>query len=93
MERQPASFRVTVRRDGTVRIVDRGPWLATGGPLHTLLDSRGRAGVGIADLTVVRDEEEVTVEVIDADASFWEFVRHRGAIPASCVLCGSDLPQ
>ncbi|MEA2155728.1 MAG: hypothetical protein QOE11_1868 [Solirubrobacteraceae bacterium] len=136
-------------RDGTVRIVDWGPWLATGGPLYTLLEARGRAGIGIADLTVIRDEEDIAIEVVadfrcgdtpthretlidwaarvgyrrawfdgeiadlepapggsahtrctgcrarlvDADGSFWDFVRRRGAFPTACVLCGSDLPQ
>lgn len=130
-------------------MVEWGPWLAAGGPLYTLLEARARAGVAIADLTVIRDEEEVAVELIvdfrgraermhrdalcawaarvgyrrvwfdgevvelepepggeahtrctgcrarlvDADASFWAFVRHRGAFPTACVLCGSDLPQ
>jgi hypothetical protein len=40
-----------------------GPWLAGGGPLYTLLDARGRAGIGIADLTVIRDDEDLAVEV------------------------------
>jgi len=149
MDHEPPDFRATVRRDGAVRLVDWGPWLASGGPLYTMLDARGRAGIGIADLTVVRDDDEIAIEVIvdfrcggtpehrealrdwaarvgyrrvwfdgeitdldpapggsaqtrctgcrarlvDADTSFWEFVRHRGAFPTSCVLCGSDLPQ
>ena len=29
----------------------------------------------------------------DNGAAFWDFVRHRGAFPTACVLCGSDLPQ
>ena len=149
MEHEPPDFRATVRRDGSVRLVDWGPWLAAGGPLYTLLEGRARAGVAIADLTVIRDEQQVAIEVIvdfrgraepvhrdalcawaarvgyrrvwfdgdvlelepvpggeaqtrctgcrarliDADASFWQFVRHRGAFPTACVLCGSDLPQ
>jgi len=147
VDREDPDFRATVRRDGTIRLVNWAPWFAAGGPLHTLLDARGRAGV--ADLTIVRDEDYVAVELIvdfrcgdspdhrhalsewaarvgyqrvwfdgeivdlepspggaaqtrctgcrarlvDADPSFWEFVRHRGAFPTSCVLCGSDLPQ
>ena len=149
METELPDFRVTLRRDGVVRLVDWGPWLTTGGPLHTLLDARGRAGVFIADLTVVRDDDgaaaELVVDVrcgnrpaqrealvqwathvgyrrlwmdgevvelaptpggraetrcsgcrvrlVDADVSFWEFVRQRGAFPTSCCLCGADLPQ
>ena len=149
MEPEPPDFRVTLRRDGVVRLVDWGPWLATGGPLHTLLDARGRAGVCIADLTVVRDDEGAAIELIvdlrcgdrpahrsalaawaatvgyqrlwmggevvelapapggraetrcsgcrvrlvDADVSFWDFVRRRGAFPSACCLCGADLPQ
>ena len=105
--------------------------------------------VGIADLTIIRDEDRVALEVVvtfrcgdapghratltdwaarvgyrrvwfdgevseldpapggqaqtrctgcrtrlvDADASFWGFVRHRGVFPTACILCGSDLPQ
>jgi len=117
--------------------------------LFTLLHARARAGVAIADLTVIRDDGGVAAELIvdvrcgaspgsrqalcawaarvgyrrawldaevvelepipggvahtrcsgcrvrlvDADASFWAFVRHRGAFPSTCVLCGADLPQ
>jgi hypothetical protein len=149
MDREDPDFRATVRQDGTIRLVNWAPWFAAGGPLHTMLDARGRAGVGIADLTIVRDDDFVAVELIvdfrcggshehrqalrewaarigyrrvwfdgeiadldpspggaaqthctgcrarlvDADASFWEFVRHHGAFPMACVLCGSDLPQ
>jgi hypothetical protein len=149
MESEPPDFRATLRRDGLVRLVDWGPWLAAGGPLHTLLDARGRAGVGIADLTVVRDDEGAAIELVvdfrcgdrpahrqalaawatsvgyrrlwmdgdvvelapapggraetrcsgcrvrlvDADASFWDFARRRGAFPNVCCLCGADLPQ
>lgn len=149
MDTELPDFRVTLRRDGVVRLVDWGPWLATGGPLHTLLDARGRAGVCIADLTVIRDDggaaAELVIEVrcgdgarhrqalvawattvgyrrlwmdgevleftpspggraetrcsscrgrlVDADASFWDFVRLRGAFPSACCLCGADLPQ
>lgn len=64
MDREPPDFRATVLRDGTVRLVDWGPWLTTGGPLYTLLDARGRAGIGIADLTVIRDDDNIAVEVI-----------------------------
>jgi hypothetical protein len=100
-------------------------------------EARARAGVAIADLTIVRDQEQVAVEVTwtsaaapnastttrcargprawatgecgltarsgararpggeahtlhdvgdeDADASFWQFVRHRGAFLTACV--------
>jgi hypothetical protein len=64
MELEPRDFRATVRRDGTVRLVDWGPWLAAGGPLYTLLEARARAGVAIADLTIIRDQGGVAVEVI-----------------------------
>lgn len=64
MDREPPDFRATVRRDATVRIVDWDPWLATAGPLHTMLDARGRAGMVIADLTIVRDKEGIALEVI-----------------------------
>jgi hypothetical protein len=142
-------FRVAIRRSGVIRLVDWGPWLAAGGPLYVLFDARRRAGVAIADLTVVRNDAGVATEVIvdfrcggsrwhrdvlcgwatsvgyrrawfdeavvelepapggpararcsgcgapaaDNGTAFWEFVRHRGAFPTACVLCGSDLPQ
>jgi hypothetical protein len=47
-------YRLTVRR-GAVRAIDWNPWLASGGPMGMLLAARGRAGVAIADVTVVRD--------------------------------------
>lgn len=149
MDEEQPDFRATVRRGGTLRLASWTPWLAAGGPLYTLLEARGRAGVAIADLTVVRDDDLVAVEVIvdfrcgglaehraalrewagrvgyrrvwfdgeivdlepspggaaqtrctgcrarlaDAGPSFWEFVRHHGAFPTVCMLCGSDLPQ
>lgn len=143
-------FRITLLPDGSVRLVDWGLWLTSGGPLYTLLHARGRAGMGVADLTVLRDDDGAAVELIaefrtgggrgrhraallawaatvgyrrvwltgevvelepcpggpaqtrctgcqvrlvDDGACFWEFVRNQGAFPATCVLCGSDLPQ
>ncbi|MGO9960943.1 MAG: hypothetical protein ACLP50_34035 [Solirubrobacteraceae bacterium] len=142
-------FRVAIRRSGVVRLVDWTPWLAASGTLYVLFDGRGRAGVAIADLTVLRNHAGVATEVIvdfrcggsrwhrdvlcgwaasvgyrrawfdeavvelepapggtararcsgcgallaDNGAAFWDFVRHRGAFPTACVLCGSDLPQ
>ena len=38
-----------------------GPWLAASGPLHTLLACAGRAGIGIADLTVIRDDDDIAM--------------------------------
>ena len=40
-----------------------GEWLASSGPVYTLLAGRERAGVGIADLRVLRDDG-VAVELI-----------------------------
>jgi len=57
-------FRATVKRDGTVRLVPWGPWLAIGGPAYTLVEARGRAGFAIADLTVIRDEQDCAAELI-----------------------------
>src|SRR3954454_13458678 len=79
METEVPDFRVTVRRDGVVRLVDWGPWLAAGGPLHTLLDARGRAGVGIADLTVIRDDDDIAIEVI-VDFRCGGTIEHREAL-------------
>ncbi|MGI8729639.1 MAG: hypothetical protein ACR2LK_06540 [Solirubrobacteraceae bacterium] len=64
MDRQHPDLRATVRRDGSIRIVDWAPWLATAGPVNTLLEARGRAGVGIADLTIIRDEDHVALEAV-----------------------------
>jgi len=56
-------YRLTVRR-GAVRAIDWSPWLASGGPLAMLLRARGRAGVAIADLTVVREDDLVTEGIV-----------------------------
>jgi hypothetical protein len=56
-------YRLCVRRD-TVRAIDWSPWLAAGGPMTMLLAARGRAGVAIADVTVVRDGDLVTEAVV-----------------------------
>ncbi len=56
-------FRATIAR-GSVRLVDWTPWLATSGPLNTLLQERGRAGVAIADLDVIREDDEATELVV-----------------------------
>lgn len=149
MTQEPPDFRITVRRDGIVRAVTWAPQLAGGGPINTLLRERARAGVAIADLTIIRDELDVASEavlsflcpaplrqwmalrswaarvgykrlwmgkaiidlepvpggsvqtrcsgcrakLVESDMSFWSFVRHNGAFPTVCVLCGSDLPQ
>jgi hypothetical protein len=64
-------FRAAIRPK-SLRLVDWTPYLARSGPLQTLLHARGRAGIGIADLTVVRDEEladEVIVEFLAGDAA------------------------
>ena len=63
MDEEP-DFRATIRREGTLRLTNWMPWLVAGGPLYTLLEARGRAGVAIADLTVIRDDNLVAVEVI-----------------------------
>jgi hypothetical protein len=57
-------FRATVQRSGTVRLVPWGPWLRSTGPVYTLMTARDRAGIGIADLHVIRDDEGVASEVI-----------------------------
>ena len=45
-------------------LVDWTPWLATSGPLNTLLQERGRAGVAIADLDVLREAGEAAELVV-----------------------------
>jgi hypothetical protein len=143
-------FRAIVQRSGAVRLVHWGPWLQSTGPAYTLMAARDRAGVAIADLTVVRDDEGLANEVIvdfhsgggdmhraalidwaqtlgytrvwfdgelvdleptaggpvatrcsgcgqkfvdGRSGKFWHHVRHSGAFPTGCSLCGSDLPQ
>src|SRR4051794_33723415 len=56
-------FRLTVRR-GAVLAIDWSPWLATGGPLMTMLHARGRAGVGIADVCVLREDDVATEAIV-----------------------------
>ena len=55
-------FRLTVRRR-TVLAVDWHPFLVDGGPMTTMLQQRGRAGVAIADVTVIR-EDDLAAEAI-----------------------------
>lgn len=57
-------FRATVRPSGTVRIVEWNPWLTTSGPTHTLFPTRARAGITIADLTVLRDDTGNAAELV-----------------------------
>jgi hypothetical protein len=56
-------FRATIRHR-YLRLVDWQPWLARSGPLQTLIQARGEAGVAIADLTVVWDAAELADELI-----------------------------
>ncbi|WP_372791785.1 hypothetical protein [Paraconexibacter sp.] len=55
-------LRATVRRDRVVRAVQWGPHLRIRGPIATLLDARGRAGVTVVDLTFLREDQDPTVE-------------------------------
>jgi hypothetical protein len=57
-------FRAVVQRSGAVGLVHWGPWLQSNGPAYTLMAARDRAGVAIADLRVVRDDEGTASEVI-----------------------------
>jgi len=56
-------YRLTLR-GRTVLAIDWGPWLVDGGPMTTMLRARGRAGVGIADVTILRDDEDVATEAV-----------------------------
>ena len=60
---EPPDLRATVRR-GLVRVIDWTPSLVTDGPLWTLLEKRGRAGVAIADIALVRDDDGHAAEAI-----------------------------
>ena len=80
-------FRATVQRSGAVRLVYWHGWLGRTGPVYTLIAARGRAGIGIADLTVVRDKDGLAIEVIV------EFLaggneRHRSALTSWAAAAG-----
>src|SRR4051794_23573248 len=60
---EPPDFRVTVHRR-KVLAIDWHPWLVSGGPMTTMLQERGRAGVAIADLTVVQEDEVATEAIV-----------------------------
>lgn len=75
-DRPDPDFRAVVRR-GTVRLVEWFPYLADGGPLGNLLRLRARAGVAVADLTVLRDDEGLADELV---VTF-----HAGDTPAARV--------
>jgi hypothetical protein len=78
-------FRATIR-SASLRLVDWAPYLARSGPLQTLIHARGRAGTGIADLTVVRDDEladELIVEFLTGDSP-----RHRDTLAAWAARVG-----
>ena len=65
MEPETPDYRATLPRNGQLRLVPWGPWLATGGPVNTLLHARAGAKIAIADLTIIRDEdEEAAAELI-----------------------------
>jgi hypothetical protein len=72
-------FRVTVQRSGAVRLVCWGPWLQLTGPAYTMLAGRDRAGVGVADLRVVRDDEGMATDVI-VEFHSGGSVAHRAAL-------------
>src|SRR5436190_10176833 len=55
-------FRLTIRRDAVLAI-DWHPWLVDGGPMTVMLRERARAGVALADLTVIR-EDDVAAEAV-----------------------------
>ena len=72
-------YRVTVQRSGLIRAVTWAPWFASSGPLYTLLAARERAGVAIADVTVVRDDDGRSAELI-VDFQCGGAARHRDGL-------------
>lgn len=56
-------FRLTIRRSSLLA-VDWQPWLVSGGPMTTMLYARGRAGVALADVTVIRDGDVAAEAVV-----------------------------
>ncbi len=73
----PPDLRATVRRDRIVRAVHWGPHLKIRGPLATLLDARGRAGVTVVDLTHLHEGDDPTVEMTAAE-EFEAFISETG---------------
>lgn len=63
MPDETPDYRLTVRR-GAVRAIDWNPWLASGGPMGMLLAARGRAGVALADVVVVREGDLATEAIV-----------------------------
>lgn len=63
-QRDQPDFRATVQQSGKVRLVHWGPWLQSTGPAYPLLSRRDRAGISIADLRVVRDDEGMATDLI-----------------------------
>jgi hypothetical protein len=57
-------YRATVQRSGAVKMIPWGPWVETSGPAYTLMAARHRAGIAIADLRVIRDDDGAAREVI-----------------------------
>jgi hypothetical protein len=58
------AYRLTIRRNGQIRATPWAPWMANHGPMYVLLEQRGRRGVTLADLTVLRDDAGIASEVI-----------------------------
>jgi hypothetical protein len=57
-------FRAVVQRSGVVPAVYWHDGMHTTGPVYTLIAGRERAGVAIADLSVVRADDGAAIEVI-----------------------------
>ena len=60
---EPPDFRLTVHRRKLLAI-DWHPWLVSGGPMTAMLQERGRAGVAIADVSVVHEDEVATEAIV-----------------------------
>lgn len=92
-----SELRITVRRDGVVRAVRWAPHLEIAGPLATLLDTRDRAGITIADVSFDRDEDDLITEVIvellsgGDDEGRWAIVDWARLIGASRVWFDDDM--
>jgi hypothetical protein len=71
-------FRATITPD-ELRVIDWGPWLVDGGPLAEAFRGRARKGVSIADLTVVRERDDVE----DAPVAELIVAFHAGDTPAA----------
>ena len=97
------TYRATIRR-GRVAITSWAPWLAQGGAWNHMLDARGRAGVALADLTLLGEgDSEIVVRYLsegrareEADEALRQWAEDLGYtrlwLPSGIVELRGDAP-